>query len=77
MLSMVVVATGKQVRARQPHKRQLRTVGAAANRLQLRFDIAVAHRLLGDIENMRMRHHLLAHVVIAVFNDQLNIAIRV
>ena len=77
LLAMVVVATGKQIRARQPHKRQLRTVGAAANRLQLRFNVTVAHGLLSDVENMRMLHHLLTHIVIAVFYDQLNIAIRV
>ncbi len=35
-------------------------VGTAADRFQFRFNIAVTHRLLGDIENMRMLNHFLA-----------------
>ena len=54
----------------------LRAVGTAADRFQFRFNIAVTHRLLGDIENMRMLNHFLAHIVVTVFNHQFNVAIR-
>ena len=76
MLAVVVIAAGKQIRTRQTHKGELRAVGTAANRLHLWIDLAIHHRLTGNLHHVRVRHHFFMHIVIAVFDDQLNIAIR-
>ena len=74
---MIVVAAGKDIRAGQPHKGELCAVGAAADRFHLRLNIAIAHRLLGNVDNVRELRHFLAHIVITIFNHQFDIAIRV
>jgi len=65
-----VHTSGKDIRARQPHKREACAIGSATNWLYDRRNICLNHRLLRQLDNLWMRLNHLAHIVVLVFEGK-------
>ena len=69
--SVEVQATSKDVGARKTHERQLRSVGATANGLNLGSHLRHFHRFFCNVDDVHHGFHLLTHVIIGVAQGEL------
>ena len=69
-LAMEVQASGEDVRAWEAFEGKVRSVSAAADRLNLRFDACHLHGLDSLFDNEIVWLHLLTHVVVLVLDLQ-------
>jgi len=63
-----VVLAGEDVRSRQTHERQLRSIGASTNRPFVDGDSGAPDRLTRVFDDMRMAIENLAHVAVLLFD---------
>ena len=61
-----------EVGCRQVHEREFRTICSPADRHDKRFDVEVAHGLLGNVHDVVHGFQLLLHVGVLVFHLELN-----
>ena len=62
------MTASEDVRTWQTHEREIRSVGASANRLDLRRDAFHLHGLHRFLHDVVMRLYLLTHVIILVLH---------
>lgn len=74
MDAMEIIATGKDVRTWQAHEGEASAIGAAADRLDLWDNIAINHRLLGYLDDVRMGLKHFTHIEISIRELQFNMA---
>ena len=67
---MEVEAAREDVRAGKTAEAEVRSVGAATDRLHLGLHAGVFNGLLGYLDDAVVRFHLLAHVIVLVFNNR-------
>ena len=63
---MEVDTAGEDVRARQSLETELRSIGAATDRLYTRWNTALLHRSQHNVDDVHVRVNLLLHVIVLV-----------
>ena len=69
-LAVEIEAAGEDVRTRQAAETEVRTVGAAADRLHFGLHACVFNGLFGYFDDTVVRFHLLTHVIVLVLEDE-------
>ena len=68
-----ILFAGEDVRRRQAHERQSRTVGAAAYRTFVKFEVRTTDRLARVLDDVRMLIDYLTHVAVLLFDRHVDV----